>query len=475
MPRILSIDDSLTIRKMVESILQTAGHEVLLADRGTTGLELARTAKPDLILLDFVLPDLPSTELCRQLLDDPATADIPILLISTNGAAIRQLYADSRNVRDYLTKPFQAKVLRSVIEHLLAKRMARGGDTRDLVFTASAPEPKPRAAAVVPGQAAAAGVVRPDGPSARGLSLRALLNGRFRSIAKMIPDLERRRGPLPAETFYLPFFLRTDLLAEITAATGPLSESVQPQISGTNDWVSLDTTLLYLGRTGATGVLTLELEEETVTVSISQGRVVMVGSTNPRAYCAGAAYNFRSVPPEAVSTAVGLQQREGVPFFITLCRLGLMPDPGILDALLRHQGSGAVRRALVAPNARYSFVARNTLPEAARQFPFSLDMRQFVLSVLRLVDDWLEIENTTGSVETVYSVVPAAAGQGPGLELSAAESAVLGLVDGQRSLQAIATAAGLELYCTCAATYRLLRLGLLRVTAAPLATAATPD
>ncbi len=91
MPRILSIDDSLTIRKMVESILQTAGHEVLLADRGTTGLELARTAKPDLILLDFVLPDLPSTELCRQLLDDPATADIPIRLISTNGAAIRQL------------------------------------------------------------------------------------------------------------------------------------------------------------------------------------------------------------------------------------------------------------------------------------------------------------------------------------------------------------------------------------------------
>ncbi|MBK8478715.1 MAG: response regulator [Opitutaceae bacterium] len=474
MARILSIEDSLTIRKMVEMILRTAGHEVLLADQGTTGLELARTTKPDLILLDYVLPDLPSTDICRQLLADPATADIPILLISTNGAAIRQLYAESRNVRDYLTKPFQAKVLNSVVEHLLAKRAAASGDHGSFLPTTDTAESEPQAPTAAPGEAAVAGEARAGVAGARTVALRTVLNGRFRSIAKMIPDLERRRGPLPAETFYLPFFLRSDLLAAIAAATGGPAEAAQPQIAGTHAWVGLDTTLLYLGRTAATGVFTLQLEGEVVTVSLAQGRVVMVGSDNPRAYCAGAAYNFRAVPVAAVANAVSVQQRAGVPFFITLCHLGLMPDPGVLEALLRDQGICAVQRALVMPGTRYSFVACEVLPEAARQFPLSLEMRQFVLSVLRLVDDWLEIESATGSVETVYAVVPEATEQSAHLVLSAAESAVLGLVDGQRSLQGIATAAGQELFGTCAATYRLLRLGMLRATAAPLAAAANP-
>ena len=475
MPRILSIEDSLTIRTMVETILRTAGHEVLLADCAVTGLEIARASKPDLILLDFVLPDLPSPEVCRQLLADPATADIPILLISTNGPAIRQLYADSRNVRDYLTKPFQARVLTSVVEHLLAKRAAPGDGARESVFAAAAPRPTPQAAAAAPGDASVAGEARAGDPGTRTMALRTLLNGRFRGIAKMIPELERRRGPLPAETFYLPFFLRNDLLAEIAAATVQSTAPVQPQISGTNAWVRVDSTLLHLGRTAASGVFTLEMEGEVVTVSLSQGRVVMVGSTNPRAYCAGAAYNFRAVPTTAVANAVSVQQREGVPFFITLCRLGLMPDPGVLEALLRDQGTRAVQRALIDAGTRYSFVAGGALPEAARQFPLSLEMRQFVLSVLRQVDDWLEIESVTGSVETVYAVVPDGAEQSAQVELSAAERAVWGLVDGQRSLQGIAAAAGQELFCTCAATYRLLRLGLLRAAGAPVAAATTPD
>ncbi len=447
---------------------------MLLADRASSGLELARAAKPDLILLDFVLPDLPSPEVCRQLLADPATAEIPILLISTNGAAIRQLYADSRNVRDYLTKPFQAKVLKSVIEHLLAKRAAPVEDSRNAVFTTASAAPAAQVAAV-PGTVSAPGEARSGEPAAHTISLRTLLTGRFRSIAKMIPDLERRRGALPAETFYLPFFLRGELLAEIAAAIVQPVEHVQPQIAGTNAWVGLDAALLHLGRTGATGEFTLQMEGEVVTVTLSQGRVVMVGSTNPRAYCTGAAYNFRAVPATAVSAAVTAQQREGVPFFITLCRLGLMPDPGILEALLRNQGIVAVQRALVDGGTRYSFVAGKALPEAARQFPLNLEMRQFVLSVLRLVDDWLAIESATGSVETVYAVVSDAAEQSAQLELSAGESAVVGLVDGQRSLQAIATASGQELFCTCAAIYRLLRLGLLRAAAVPLATATTSD
>ncbi|MFT3831419.1 MAG: response regulator [Opitutaceae bacterium] len=457
MPRILAIDDSLTIRKMVEIILRGAGHEVLLAEQGAAGLELARTAKPDLILLDFVLPDLPSTEICRQLLLDSATASIPILLISTNGAAIRQLYADSRNVRDYLTKPFQAKVLQSVIDHLLAKRPAAPEDTSGAVI-ASASAASPTAVPTAPA------------PSGERLqSLRPLLNARFRAIAKMIPDLERRRGQLSAETFFLPFFLRNELLAEIAAvAARPVDAPPTPTIAGTHDWVGLDAALLHLGASGASGVFTLQTQGEAVTISLRQGRVVMVGSNNPRVYCGGAPYNFRTLPAGPVAAAVAAQQRDGVPFFVTLFRLGMITDPEQLRALLIGQGIRAVHRAFLQPNTSYAFVATDVLPEVARAVPFDLDAGEFVLSVLRLVDDWLEIESTAGSVETVYAALPDQTERLAALHLSPEETTVLGLFDGQRSLQAVAAVAGLELFVCCAAAYRLLRLGLLRTIAAPL-------
>ncbi len=455
MPRILAIDDSLTIRKMVEIILRGAGHEVLLAETGTAGLELARTVKPDLILLDFVLPDLPSTEICRQLLAAPDTAAIPILLISTNGAAIRQLYADSRNVRDYLTKPFQAKVLQSVIDHLLAKKPAPAEDTSGAVLAAAPAEPS----------ASSSSTPAPD----RTTALRTLLNARFRGIAKMIPDLERRRGTIPAETFFLPFFLRNELLTEIAAsAARPAEAPALPDISGTHGWVGIDATLLHLGRTSATGVLTLRLDGETVSVSISQGRVVMVGSSSPKAYCNGAAYNFRGLPAPVVSAAVAAQQRDGTPFFVTLCRQGVLSDTAELERLLLTQGVRAVHRGFLQPTTRYAFVSADTLPEYARQFPFGLPMPDFVLAVLRLVDDWLEIEAAAGSVDTVYAVLPDRAEHAAALPLTPEETAVLRQFDGQRTLQSVATATGQELFATCAAAYRLLRLGLLRTVAAPV-------
>ena len=487
MPKILAIDDSLTIRKLVDMILRAAGHEVLLAEKGAVGLSLAKEHKPDLILLDYVLPDLRSTDICKQLLDDPATANIPILLISTNGAAIRQLYADSRNVRDYLTKPFQAKVLQSVVEHLLSKRAAStADDTSDIVAA-----PTEGTAAPIPASTPSASApVAPTGParfspgaasamaSDGHAQLRALLNSRFRNIAKMIPDLERRRGTLSAETFYLPFLLRNELVSEIVAEvsrTQISADNARPLIAGTHEWMGIDTTFFHLGRNTATGIFSFKLATETVEVTLAKGRVIMVGSNNPRAYCAGADYNFRTVPAPAIANAVAAQQREGTPFFVTLCRLGILRDPATVTALLRSQGARAVHRAMKTAGTYYSFVPRETLSELARQFTLNLDVHQFVLEALRQVDDWLEIESTTGSVTTVFVLDPAASPLVAKLAFTTEESAVLGNVNGQRTLQDIATATGLEIFGTSAAVYRLLKLNILRVGTGQLPTPTDTD
>lgn len=508
MAKILAIDDSLTIRKLVDMILRGAGHQVVLSEKGATGLELAKAERPDLILLDYVLPDMQSPEICRQLLEDPATSEIPVLLISTNGAAIRQLYSDSGNVRDYLTKPFQAKVLQTVVEHLLAKKVEvapeppvvppvetvepAGVPTPQPPLTEvpapspifSAPEPivpvpphktePPSRIAPAPASRIGAGVasaLASDGHAA----LRALLNMRFRAIAKLIPDLESRRGPLAADTYYLPFLLRNELVSEIVAEvsrTQISADSAMPLIAGTHEWMGIDTTFFHLGRTKATGVFSFKLPGETVEVMLLRGDVVLVSSNNPRVYCTGAAYNFRAAPPAAISTAVAIQQRDSVPFFLTLYRMGALRDPAAIKALLRAQGVRALHRVMTTVGARYAFVPRETLPEVARMFPLEIEVRQFMLEVLRRIDDWLEIESTTGSVESVFARESAGHTIAAQLSLSPEETAVLGVIDGQRTLQQIAEAAQVDLFTACAVVYRMLKLNVLRVV--PVTAVAVP-
>jgi len=239
--------------------------------------------------------------------------------------------------------------------------------------------------------------------------------------------------------------------------------------------MGIDTTFFHLGRTGATGLFSFKLGAETIEVTLAKGRVVMVSSNNPRAYCAGAAYNFRTVPAPAIANAVSAQQRDGTPFFVSLCRLGILRDRVEVGTLLRSQGARAVHRAMKTPGTHYSFVPRETVSELARQFTLNLDVHQFVLEALRWVDDWLEIESTTGAVTTVFVLDPAAQPLVAELAFTAEESAVLGNVDGQRSLQEVATATGLDIFGASAAVYRLFKLGVLRVGKGELPTAAGMD
>lgn len=120
-PRILGVDDSLTIRKALEIVLKPAGYELELAADGAEALAKAKALQPALILLDFILPDLRGTDVCRQLAADPETAHIPVVLISAKGAEIEQAYRDISNVVSYIAKPFKPPVLTSIVAEVLAR------------------------------------------------------------------------------------------------------------------------------------------------------------------------------------------------------------------------------------------------------------------------------------------------------------------------------------------------------------------
>ena len=172
-PRILGVDDSLTIRKALELVLKPAGYELELAADGAEAIAKAKAFRPELILLDFILPDMRGTEVCQQLAADAETANIPVVLISAKGAEIRQAYRDAGNVVSYIAKPFKPQVITSIVGEVLAKHAA-GELIKSMVpvheglGTATAPPPTVEAGAVLPPVTFTAEVVQPSTQPSNG-------------------------------------------------------------------------------------------------------------------------------------------------------------------------------------------------------------------------------------------------------------------------------------------------------------------
>lgn len=126
--RVLYIEDNLANLKLIEKLLdRKARFEVISAMSGTLGLDLARQHLPDLILLDLGLPDLKGHEVLARLRKDPATADIPVVILSADATPgeIKRLLA--AGAADYLTKPIDVSVFMRVLENVLATETASAG------------------------------------------------------------------------------------------------------------------------------------------------------------------------------------------------------------------------------------------------------------------------------------------------------------------------------------------------------------
>ncbi|MGI9182541.1 MAG: ATP-binding protein [Longimicrobiaceae bacterium] len=122
---ILYIEDNLTNLSLVEAILESKPcWKTISAMRGEAGLELAREKKPDLILLDLHLPDLPGDEVLDRLRADPATAEIPVVIISADATGASQARLRAAGASDYLTKPLDLDQFLATVERFLPADLA---------------------------------------------------------------------------------------------------------------------------------------------------------------------------------------------------------------------------------------------------------------------------------------------------------------------------------------------------------------
>src|SRR5207302_8587816 len=118
---VLVIDDSPTITKVVQLVLTKANYQVQTAADGELGLESVRSQRPDLILLDFVMPRMNGYQFCRELNADAKLRDIPVILMSAKGDQVGERFVKVMGIVDYITKPFSPEAITAVVQHTIAK------------------------------------------------------------------------------------------------------------------------------------------------------------------------------------------------------------------------------------------------------------------------------------------------------------------------------------------------------------------
>ena len=130
MPKILLVEDNEMNRDMLSRRLQRKGYQVVLAVDGKSGLEMARTQAPDLVLMDMSLPVLDGWEATRRLKADAATQHIPVIALTAHAMSSDCEKALEAGCDDYDTKPVELRRLLGKIEAILSGGgMASGGES----------------------------------------------------------------------------------------------------------------------------------------------------------------------------------------------------------------------------------------------------------------------------------------------------------------------------------------------------------
>lgn len=119
--KILVVDDEIYIVHILDFSLGMEGYSVVTALDGEQALEKARTEKPDLIVLDIMMPKLDGYETCKRLKADDATRAIPVILLSAKGRNVDQKVGFEVGADDYITKPFSPRKLVERINAILGQ------------------------------------------------------------------------------------------------------------------------------------------------------------------------------------------------------------------------------------------------------------------------------------------------------------------------------------------------------------------
>jgi DNA-binding response OmpR family regulator len=119
--RILVADDDVDIRELVEFKLSTLGHDVVAVSDGAAAIDACQAARPDLAVLDVMMPGVSGLDAIRAIRADPSLADLPVILLTARAQETDVETGFGSGADDYITKPFSPRELASRVQALLTR------------------------------------------------------------------------------------------------------------------------------------------------------------------------------------------------------------------------------------------------------------------------------------------------------------------------------------------------------------------
>jgi len=453
---VLVIDDSPTITKVVQLVLTKAGYQVATAPDGEAGLEAVRAQRPDLILLDFVMPRMNGYQFCRELRSNPAHRALPVVLMSAKGDKIRGQFVQQTGAVDAITKPFDARALVAVIEGALAKTAE--GRARPVPEGAKMPDEDTIAESLRPAQLArqqrakttvdvAQRVAQAITPAMMGLSPAereneaAIMGAVARAITSDVVDA------------------LAVTLKDVEA------DGVKELMGGDIAAMPLAEILQFLQLQRQTGVLRVSNARSALTISIRQGLVDFVeargGSEEYRLgrYFLEQGNVTREQLDEVLTTRVASGELTGE----ALVAAGHATSEALAEALGK-QSSELVYDVLRWPYGRFSFTREPFQPQA-ESARLGLGIAGLVLEGFRRVDEWRLMESTIHFDQVVYVDTVALEAVGDD-KLTRTDKLVLDAVDGARTVNEVIRESPVGSFDAIKAVYQFLQSRVLRSRAA---------
>lgn len=119
MAKVLVVDDVLIDQQIISDIVKKIGHQTILAVDGDQALEMVKSERPDLVLLDVVMPKKNGFQVCREIRNDPSVAKTKIIMITSKNQDADKFYGLQQGADDYLSKPVNEALLVNMINKLV--------------------------------------------------------------------------------------------------------------------------------------------------------------------------------------------------------------------------------------------------------------------------------------------------------------------------------------------------------------------
>ena len=462
--RILVVDDSPTIRKVVGSILENRSFTAFLAADGQEALELLGKQKVDLVLLDFVMPRMNGYQFCRELRSRTELQKLPVVLMSAKGDKIRGQFVQQTGAIDAITKPFDARGLVAVIEGALKKH----GEGRA--------RPVPDAKAMPEEDEGAGESLRPsrtnfsEDPGLRRVQAAQEFAGALTRL--VTPELAKVGELSEAQREAAAAVFTRAITPETMGALGTLlktlnyGENTREVLAGDISVISIAEILQVLGLQRQTGALSIFTKQAEITLHIREGNVDFAFSRGLRDEFRIGRYLIEdgAITREELHTV--LDNRAGSRRLLgeLLVQLGMVNEEQVHRSLMR-QSSELIYEVVRWKTGRFAFTVGGENPAAVKA-ALNMPTGGLVMEGFRRVDEWRLIEGSFDFDEVLFRDPVAIERIGDESNLTRQERAVLGAIDGERTIREIVDEMDGSSFELCKILYQFLNSRLVRRKAA---------